>query len=270
MKNILLIATLSLFAGLELNAGSRVTQEHKDRAVEIVRQMTLEEKIDYIGGYESWYIRGVERLGIPAVRMADGPQGVRNNTKSTLYPSGKLPISIEKKLEDNPSYPNYYENVDRIRPVKTNPYSRVEYREGIFVGYRGYEKNGVEPLFPFGYGLSYTSFEYSDIKVAEQEDEFVVTFNVKNIGEVAGAEVAQVYVTDNECQIVRPVKELKNFEKVFLKPGDSKTITLKLGYEAFRYYDAFTHGFVVDPGQFTISVGSSSADIRLKTMLEVK
>lgn len=212
---------------------------------------------------------------VKAVLMAwyPGQQGglaVSEIITGKVTPSGKLPISIEKKLEDNPSYPNYYENVDRIRPVKTNPYSRVEYREGIFVGYRGYEKNGVEPLFPFGYGLSYTSFEYSDIKVAEQEDEFVVTFNVKNIGEVAGAEVAQVYVTDNECQIVRPVKELKNFEKVFLKPGESKTITLKLGDEAFRYYDAFTHGFVVDPGQFTISVGSSSADIRLKTMLEVK
>lgn len=222
---------------------------------------------------------GIEMASwIPEVRSVlmawyPGQQGgmaVSEIITGKVNPSGKLPISIEKKLEDNPSYSSYYENVDRIRPKKTNPYSRVEYREGIFVGYRGYEKNGVEPLFPFGYGLSYTTFEYSDIEVSDHGDGYVVTFDVRNVGEVAGAEVAQVYVTDSECSVVRPVKELKGFEKVFLKPGESRTVSVKLGEEAFRFYDAFIHGFVVEPGEFMVSVGSSSADIRLKTTFEVK
>lgn len=187
-----------------------------------------------------------------------------------VNPSGKLPISIEKKLEDNPTSGNYYENVDRIRPKNINPYSRVEYREGIFMGYRGYEKNKVEPLFPFGYGLSYTSFEYSDISVKGEGKEFIVTFKVKNTGKVAGAEVAQVYVTDDQCSVVRPVKELKGFEKVFLRPGEEKSLSLRLDHEAFRFYDPYKHDFVVEPGMFTVSVGSSSADIRLTESLSVE
>ena len=212
---------------------------------------------------------------VKAVLMAwyPGQQGgtaVSEIITGKINPSGKLPISIEKKLEDNPTYPNYYENVDRVRSNTINPYSRVEYREGIFMGYRGYEKNNIEPLFPFGYGLSYTTFEYSDIAVAGVGKEFTITFKVKNTGKVAGAEVAQVYVSDDKCSVVRPVKELKGFEKVYLKPGETKTISVKLDQEAFRFYDLFTHDFVVEPGSFTVSVGSSSADIRLTTTLVVE
>lgn len=212
---------------------------------------------------------------VKAVLMAwyPGQQGgtaVSEIITGKINPSGKLPISIEKKLEDNPTYPNYYENVDRVRSKTINPYSRVEYREGIFMGYRGYEKNNIEPLFPFGYGLSYTTFEYSDIAVAGGGKEFTITFKVKNTGKVAGAEVAQVYVSDDKCSVVRPVKELKGFEKVYLKPGETKTISVKLDQESFRFYDLFTHDFVVEPGSFTVSVGSSSADIRLTTTLVVE
>ena len=138
------------------------------------------------------------------------------------------------------------------------------------MGYRGYEKNNVEPLFPFGHGLSYTSFEYSDISVNGAGKEFTVTFKVRNTGKVAGAEVAQVYVTDDQCSVVRPVKELKGFEKVFLKPGEEKTISLTLDQEAFRFYDSYKHDFVVEPGSFTVSVGSSSADIRLRASFNVE
>ena len=212
---------------------------------------------------------------VKAVLMAwyPGQQGgtaISEIITGKISPCGKLPISIEKKIEDNPTSANYYENVDRIRSQKLNPYSRVEYREGIFMGYRGYEKNNVEPLFPFGYGLSYTSFEYSDISVSGKGKEFVVTFKVKNTGKVAGAEVAQVYVTDDECSVVRPVKELKGFEKVYLKPGETKTVSVILDQEAFRFYDSYKHDFVVEPGTFTVSVGSSSADIRLDASLLVE
>ena len=209
---------------------------------------------------------------VKAVLMAwyPGQQGgtaVSEIITGKVSPSGKLPISIEERLEDNPCYANYYENVPRMRVPEINPYSRNEYREGIFMGYRGYEKNGVKPLFPFGFGLSYTSFEYSDLQIAREGREFVVSFNVRNTGKVAGAEIAQVYVTDDECSVVRPEKELKGFDKVYLKPGESKRVQVRLDDEAFRFYSLKSHDFVVEPGTFTVSVASSSADIRLKSTI---
>ena len=152
-----------------LSAQHKITQEHKDRAAEVAKQMTLEEKVAYITGYENWYIREIPRLGLPFVRMADGPQGVRNNTKSTLYPSGVAAAATWDKDLINQMGIVLGKDA-RARGVhillgpgaNINPYSRVEYREGIFMGYRGYDKTGVQPLFPFGFGLSYTTFEYSD------------------------------------------------------------------------------------------------------------
>ena len=212
---------------------------------------------------------------VKAILMAwyPGQQGglaISEIITGKISPSGKLPISIETKLEDNPCSANYHENVDRIRSKKINPHSRVEYREGLFVGYRGYEKSGVKPLFPFGFGLSYTTFDYSNIKIAKDGKEFVVSFDVKNTGKVAGAEVAQVYVGDDECRLVRPAKELKGFEKVMLQPGETKSLSVRLGDEAFRFYDPILREWVVEPGTFTVHVGASSADIRLKGQLKVE
>lgn len=209
---------------------------------------------------------------VKAVLMAwyPGQQGgtaVSEIITGKMSPSGKLPISIEERLEDNPCYASYYENVPRMRVPEINPYSRNEYREGIFMGYRGYEKNGVKPLFPFGFGLSYTSFEYSDMQIVRDGSGFVVSFDVRNTGKVAGAEVAQVYVTDDECSVTRPEKELKGFDKVYLKPGEGKRVQVRLDDEAFRFYSLESHDFVVEPGTFTVSVASSSADIRLTSTL---
>ena len=258
-------------------------KENKDRTfglpegqVEYLREvLKLNENVVVVlnggGGIEmaSWLPE------VKAVLMAwyPGQQGgtaVSEIMTGKVNPSGKLPISIETRLEDNPCYVNYYENVPRMRVPEINPYSRVEYREGIFIGYRGYEHNGVKPLFPFGFGLSYTSFEYSGMQIVEDGGEFVVSFNVKNIGKIAGAEVAQIYVTDNECSVVRPQKELKGFDKVYLKPGESRRVSVRLGEEAFRYYDLTRHDFIVEPGVFTVSVASSSADIRLTGTLAVR
>lgn len=144
-----------------------------------------------------------------------------------------------------------------------SPYSRVEYREGLFVGYRGYEAQGVEPLFPFGYGLSYSTFEYSDLKVMPSAEGCMVTLSVKNVGKNTASEIVQVYVGDQECRLVRPKKELKGFEKVELKPGQAKTVTVNLDQNAFRFYDPAKHQWQIEPGMFKIYVGSSSADIRL-------
>jgi len=212
---------------------------------------------------------------VKAVLMAwyPGQQGglaVSEIITGKVTPSGKLPISIEAVPEDNPVFENYHENVSRIRRPEVNPYSRVEYREGLFMGYRGYDRSGVQPLFPFGYGLSYTSFEYSDINITEDGEEFVVTFNLTNVGRRSGAEVAQLYVTDEQCSLVRPVKELKGFEKVYLEPGQTKTVSIRLDEEAFRFYSPVKHDWVVEPGRFIVSVGSSSADIRLRSSLVVK
>lgn len=222
---------------------------------------------------------GVEMASwLPDVKAAimawyPGQQGgvaISEIVTGKVSPSGRLPISIERKPEDNPCYENYYENVPRMRLPSVNPYSRTEYREGIFVGYRGYEKNGIRPLFPFGYGLSYTTFHYSDLSVSEKVDGFVVSFKVKNTGKVAAAEVAQVYVTDEQCSVVRPVKELKGFDKVYLKPGETRTVSVRLDEEAFRFYSLDEHDFVVEPGTFIVSVGSSSEDIRLTASLIVE
>ena len=141
---------------------------------------------------------------------------------------------------------------------------RVTYNEGVFVGYRGYERSGVKPLYPFGYGLSYSTFEYSDLKVEKRDGGVVVSFAVKNTGGMDAAEVAQVYVGDVEVSVPRPAKELKGYEKIFLKKGEQKRVEVTLTDEAFRFYDIFSHGFVTEPGDFNIFVGSSCEDIRLR------
>ena len=212
---------------------------------------------------------------VKAVLMAwyPGQQGglaISEIITGKISPSGKLPISIEAKLEDNPSAANYHENVDRIRSKDINPHSRVEYREGIFMGYRGYEKSGVKPLFPFGFGLSYTSFDYSNLEIKTEGKEFIVSFDIKNSGKMAASEVAQVYVGDDECSLVRPAKELKGFTKVYLKAGESKRVSVRLDEEAFRFFDPIKRKFKVEAGSFTVKVGASSADIRLTGKLEVK
>jgi beta-glucosidase len=173
-------------------------------------------------------------------------------------PSGKLPATFERKWEDNPAYGSYF-------PQKGDKH--VAYTEGIFVGYRGYEKNGVPPRFPFGYGLSYTTFRYSDLHVipaAKGSGSTVeVVFTVQNTGSREGAEVAQVYVANPQGSVPRPLKELKGFAKVNLKPRETKRVSVKLDRRAFSYYDTPTHAWLAPAADYGILVGSSSTDIRL-------
>lgn len=154
-----------------------------------------------------------------------------------------------------------------------NP-ATVEYRESIYIGYRYYEKAGKPVRFPFGHGLSYTQFRYSDLKLdrheMEDKERLTLSFCVKNIGERDGAEVAQVYVADKESTIFRPVKELKAFKKVFLKAGEEKRITMILGKRAFAYYNVPHSTWHVESGAFDILVGASSADIRLRDTVQVQ
>ena len=140
----------------------------------------------------------------------------------------------------------------------------MDYGEGIFTGYRGYDRAGKAHLYPFGYGLSYTTFKFSDLAIEKlPADSVAVSFTVSNTGRRAGAEVAQVYVGDPECSVPRPQKELKGFEKVALKPGESRRVTVVLPPDAFSFWSLDEHRFLVEPGEFKISVGNSSANLPL-------
>jgi beta-glucosidase len=180
-----------------------------------------------------------------------------------VNPSGRLAETFPKKLSDNPSYLNF-----------PGDKSKVEYREGIFVGYRYYDAADAEPLFPFGHGLSYTKFEYTGIsadkEVICEDDELQVSVTVKNTGSAAGREVVQLYVSDTESEVLRPKKELKGFEKVWLMPGEEKTVVFRLGKRAFAYYSTDKKDWVAEEGEFRILAGSSSRDIRLETAVRLK
>ena len=191
-----------------------------------------------------------------------GGQAIAEIISGQLSPSGHLPISIERKLEDNPTWGNYYPNPD----VKTrkDPYKRVNYREGIFLGYRGYDRSDVKPLFPFGYGLSYTNFNYTNFKVTPSAEGYLVEFDVTNTGKMDGAEVAQVYVGYNDKTVPHPVKELKGYDKAMIKKGATHHFAITLPYKELAYYDIFSHDWADASKDVTIYVGSSSEEIHFK------
>ncbi|MGM9757339.1 MAG: glycoside hydrolase family 3 C-terminal domain-containing protein [Candidatus Cryptobacteroides sp.] len=198
----------------------------------------------------------------------EGGKAVAEILSGRICPSGKLPISMENAWEDNPVHDSYYDNT----PVKTQgqPYKRVEYREGIFTGYRGYDRKNVVPRYPFGYGLSYTTFEYSSLVTEKTDDGRVkVSFDIRNTGPVDGWETAQVYVSDEVSSVPRPVKELKGFKKVFVKKGNTVHVEMALGRDAFAFYDIESKDFKVEPGRFLISAGTSSASLPLKSWVLV-
>ena len=179
-----------------------------------------------------------------------------------VNPSGKLPATFPKALRDSPAYGHYPgENL------------HVEYAEGIYVGYRGFDKHDVEPLFPFGHGLSYTSFEYSQLKVSPGKiaagKAVSVSVSVRNSGARAGAEVVQLYLQPPPSRVDRPVKELKGFGRVMLQPGETRTVSFTLDKAAMSYYDSAVHDWVAEPGRFTVLVGASSRDIRAKGGFEL-
>ncbi|MEY2603362.1 MAG: beta-glucosidase, partial [Verrucomicrobiota bacterium] len=175
-------------------------------------------------------------------------------------PSAKLPITMEKRIQDNPAFATF-------PTINTHP-DAIPYSEGIFVGYRGYEKNQVQPLFPFGFGLSYTNFSFSDLNVAPAKftgsGDVTVTFTVTNTGKRAGAEVTQLYVGQQNPTISRPIRELKGFQKIFLQPGQSQKVTLKLNQRSFAYFNETTHKWDALAGKYGVFVGSSSQESDLK------
>ncbi len=187
-----------------------------------------------------------------------------------VSPSGRLPVTFERHWEDNPVHDSYYPEAG------TN---RIVYKEGVFVGYRGYEKNGAKPLFPFGYGLSYTTFQYSNLVIkpvngrassgASSAPRYEVLFDVKNAGSRAGADVPQVYIGDTHAKVPRPAKELKGFAKVNLRPGETKRVSVTLEGRALSYYDVNTRQWRAEPGDFAVLVGHSVEQIELRGKLSL-
>jgi beta-glucosidase len=180
-----------------------------------------------------------------------------------VNPSGKLPTTFPVRLEDNPAYINY--------PGENG---RVRYGEGIFVGYRYYDTKKLAPLFPFGHGLSYTSFQYSNFRLSRKsidpDQTLTVKVDVTNTGKVSGKEVVQLYVRDVNSTFARPEKELKAFTKVDLKPKQKKNVTFTLDREAFWYFDTLTNTWGTEAGDFEVLVGGSSRDIREKAVVTLE
>lgn len=182
-----------------------------------------------------------------------------------VNPSGKMPFTTPVSLDQSPAHAlgNF-----PGRDLKVN------YEEDILVGYRWFDTKGLPVVYPFGYGLSYTTFDYSNLntdkKTYDQADTIQATFTLTNIGDREGAEVAQLYVSDPVCSVMRPVKELKGFKKVFLKPGESRRITLDIPVSSLAFYSEAQSQFVVEPGEFILQLGASASDIKQKISVEVK
>jgi beta-glucosidase len=244
---------------------------------ELIQEMAAANKNTIVvvtsgGGYDAsaW----IER--VPALLQAwypgqEGGTALAEILLGDVNPSGRLPVTFERRWEDNPAHDSYY---------PTDGTNRVVYREGVFVGYRGYEKNNTKPLFPFGHGLSYTTFRYSNLTVRPATSHasndpaglplYEVSFDVKNTGTREGADVAQVYVGDTHSKAARPAKELKGFAKVNLRPGETRRVTVALDSRSFSYYDADAKRWRTDPGDFDILVGRSSEQIELRGTATVK
>jgi beta-glucosidase len=199
----------------------------------------------------------------------EGGRALAETLFGDVNPSGRLPVTFERRWEDNPAHDSYY-------PAPGT--KRVVYKEGIFVGYRGYEKNGTKPLFPFGHGLSYTTFKYGNLNIKPVNNRaageatasgprYEVSFDVKNTGDREGADVAQVYVGDTHARVPRPLKELKGFVKVNLRPGETRRVSVMLDERSLSYYDADAKRWHAEPGNFDVLVGRSSEQIELRGKL---
>lgn len=200
---------------------------------------------------------------VPAVVFAwyngsEGGHALADVLLGKVNPSGRLPFTFPRRLTDSPAHA-----LDDYRA------GVCDYREGVFVGYRWHDARGIEPLFCFGHGLSYTRFDYANLTVMQDNERVAISCTVTNTGSVAGAEVVQCYVGDDEASVARPPRELKGFVKIHLAPGEHKRIEINLDARAFAFWDERRNGWNVEPGRFTISVGASASDHRLISSIQL-
>jgi beta-glucosidase len=209
--------------------------------------------VDKVKGIVETYLGG-DAVGAAVVNILYGK----------VNPSGRLAETFPKKLEDNPSYLFY-----------GGEYDTVEYREGVFVGYRYYESKKIDVLFPFGHGLSYTGFAYSNLAVSSdnidaEKETLTVTVDVKNTGAFAGKEVVQLYIAPHKGAVIRPVKELKSFRKIYLEPGETKTVSFTLDKRSFAYWNIEINDWHVESGQYEIVIGMNAHDVLIQKTVTVK
>jgi beta-glucosidase len=206
-------------------------------------------------------VRGVLHAFYPGQA---GGQALAEIVFGLVNPSAKLPATFERRAEDRSSFGSYHDD-DGDR--------RVALTDGVFTGYRHFDQNGIEPRFPFGFGLSYTTFAYSELSLSRQtmgiSDSLTVKLTLENTGARAGAEIVQVYVADPISRLPRPPKELKGFARVALEPGQSRQVEIELSARAFELYDPELGRFVVEPGEFRVMAGASAADIRLSASCQI-
>ena len=186
---------------------------------------------------------------------SESGNALANVLTGKVCPSGKLPVTFAKKQNDYPSL--QYGQIGYPGDGKT-----VEYKEGIYVGYRHFDTKGVKTQFPFGFGLSYTTFKYGKPQIAANGDAWTVTVDVTNTGKCEGKEIVQLYVGDEKCSVDRPKKELKNFAKVSLKPGETKTVSMDITRQDLKFWDEATHAWKAEPGKFKAYVCASAEDVR--------
>ena len=208
---------------------------------------------------------------VPAILNAWYPGMMGGNALARILfgdvnPSGKLPVTYPKKLDDHPAHKSKDRFPGDLKEMK------IYYEEGIYVGYRYFDDNQIDPFFPFGFGLSYTNFTLSNLRldkdILKTKGAFNISVDIENIGEMAGSEVIQVYIEDDECSVNRPPKELQGFEKVYLEPGEKKTIEITLDESTLEFYSDKKGKFIIEEGSFTIYVGTSSRDLPISTKLK--
>ena len=222
---------------------------------------------------------------VDAIMMAwytgqEGGRALADILSGKVSPSGRLPFTFWGSLEKNPTTPYYHKaTLDESVYTKHGPghyvsrhakYPFADYGEGVFVGYRGIKHFGSEPLYPFGYGLTYSSFSYSDPSVVKNEAGYEVSFTLTNTGKCEATEAVQIYVAPQSPSIIRPERELKGLAKVKLAKGAKQVVKVQLPMDAFKYYDIFSHDWVLDPGAYNIEVAASATDIKLSTAITVE
>ena len=244
----------------------------QDQLIEAVAQANPKNIVSITAGGNVDMHRWLDRVPALLHNWYPGQEGGRAMAQILIGrhdPEGHLPVSFERSWAENPVHDSYYP-----APTPAGQAPHVEYKEGVFVGYRYYTTYDKKPLFPFGFGLSYTSFSFSNLKVAPPAGEgqyaYTVSFDVTNSGQREGATVAQVYVGDPSAKVKRPAKELKGFEKVRLAPNDTKHVTVALDQRSFAYWSDAKKGWQVDPGQFTIFVGDASDHTPLTQNVDVR
>ena len=239
------------------------TCEHNPNVVVVVvsgGEVDMSKWIDKVSAVlYAWY--DGQALGTAVAQILSG----------AVNPSGRLPFTAWGSEEKNPTYYYYQPTMTNLKNAtakghvaRFNRYQYIEYREGVFVGYRGADHFGVKPLYPFGYGLSYTTFDYKNLVVSPSGDGFDVTFTVTNTGKVEGATVPQIYVAPKNSKVIRPTRELKGYEKVRLAKGESKTVTIHLDRRAFASYCTKVHDWKVSEGLYGIQLCSDAETVILE------